>query len=76
MSGLDERRFKAELRERGKDGSWAPKTKCKSVPLYTLIERLPSPGWGAAAGRIGDLKRGDHTRVELDSDTALILERE
>jgi hypothetical protein len=75
MIALHERRYKFELRERRADGSWLPKRAETDFPLDDVMAKHPSPAWSASATRIADLKRGDHVRVELDADTALMLER-
>jgi hypothetical protein len=77
MSALHERRFTAELRRRGSDGVWSSVSRRRDVTYHidALIDLHPSPAWDAAAARIAALKRGDHTRVDLDADTAILLER-
>lgn len=74
-STLHERRYAAELRGRGPDGLWSVTATYGEASLDLLAAEHPSVGWSAAASRIAGLKRGDHTRVELEDDTALILTR-
>jgi hypothetical protein len=73
---LHERRYSAELRTRGADGLWTPEPKRSDEKLDDVIRRHPSPAWRADVLRIVALRRGAHTRIELDDDTALLLERE
>jgi hypothetical protein len=75
VSALHDRRYSVELRQRGADGLWSPESKRTDLALAAVMRCHPSPGWSAAATRIADLRRGDHTRVELGDDAALILER-
>jgi hypothetical protein len=75
VSALHDRRYSVELRQRGTDGLWSPESKRTDLALADVMRSHPSPGWSAAATRIADLRRGDHTRVELADDRALMLER-
>ena len=72
MSGV---RFKAEVRERDAAGRWTEGARHRSEDIAVLVDRYPSPAWDVAKGRIAALAGGDHTRIQLDEYTAIILER-
>lgn len=70
-----ERTYTVELRRRDPKGSWSAEAKGRGVALDRLIAKHPSPAWRQAEARINALRRGDHTRVELGADAAIVLER-
>jgi hypothetical protein len=74
-SSLSDRRYAAEVRERGADGLWSPTATYGEASIDLLAADHPSVGWSRAATRIAGLKRRDHTRVEITDDVHLIITR-
>jgi hypothetical protein len=70
MTPQSERRYNAELRKGGETVGAH-----RDVGIDALVKAHPAPAWGLAAERIASLLPGQHTRIELSANGALILER-